>query len=480
MPIVGDVLAGRYRIDAPIGVGGMSSVYRARDLRLMRDVAIKVLLPNLAADPTLTRRFTREARALAATAHPNVVSVFDVEPGAPATGREPFYVMELCEGGSLADRLAARGRLAPREVVVTITAIADGLADLHRRGFVHRDVKPHNILFARGRPKLADFGLARPEERTDQTSLTATGATVGTLAYLAPELLGPGRATPASDVYALGVVAFQCLTGRLPRPAGSMAELVDSRAEPPASVSSNAPEIGAAFDAPIATALAVDPNARPAALELAARLDDALAGARPLSGGTVPAIVTPATPAGHASVDPAAVTLADVDRREARLRPRDLSPLYVGLGAFAVLLLALLAVSSLPSGRLGGAAAGPTPGASPTSAITPTQQPTASPSPTPLPPVSPVAEAFGILDRIDAAIEDLADEGGIKTSELDNIRQRAHDVRSALEDSDYEKARNRAARLDDEVDRLDDRVQGDAMERLKDSVSRLDEAIPAD
>ena len=177
MPIVGDVLAGRYRIDAPIGAGGMASVYRARDLRLERDVALKVLLPNLAADPALARRFDREARALAAAAHPNVVNVFDVEPGDAATGREPFYVMELCDGGSLAERLAHRGRLPPDEVAPIVAAVADGLADLHRRGFVHRDVKPHNILFAGERPKLADFGLAQPADRSALTALTAVGAT---------------------------------------------------------------------------------------------------------------------------------------------------------------------------------------------------------------------------------------------------------------------------------------------------------------
>src|SRR5688572_31411184 len=123
MPIVGDVLAERYRIDAPIGVGGMASVYRAADLRLERDVAVKVLLPNLAADPALAQRFEREALALAATSHPSVVKVFDVEPGDPATGREPFYVMELCEGGSLADRLAGHGRIRPVELMDVIAAV---------------------------------------------------------------------------------------------------------------------------------------------------------------------------------------------------------------------------------------------------------------------------------------------------------------------------------------------------------------------
>ena len=269
MPIVGDVLAGRYRIDAPIGVGGMASVYRAADLRLERDVAVKVLLPNLAADPVLAQRFEREALALAATSHPSVVKVFDVEAGDAAAGREPFYVMELCDGGSLADRLRTHGRLEPAEVVDVIGAVAAGLADLHSRGFVHRDVKPHNILFDHERARLADFGLARSEEASELTSLTASGATVGTLAYIAPELLRGDAATPASDVYALGVVAFQGLTGRLPRPAAAVADLVESHGEPAPSASSIVPELGTAFDAPIAATLATDPMARPKPVELA-------------------------------------------------------------------------------------------------------------------------------------------------------------------------------------------------------------------
>jgi len=183
MPVVGDVLAGRYRIEAPIGAGGMASVYRAHDLRLERTVAVKVLLPNLAADPTLAERFAREALALAATAHPSIVKVFDVEPGDRSTGREPFYVMEWCDGGSLAGRLGTSGRLDPAELVSAVAAVADGLADLHRRGFIHRDIKPHNILFDQGRARLADFGLARLEDDSELTVLTMSGTIVGTLAY---------------------------------------------------------------------------------------------------------------------------------------------------------------------------------------------------------------------------------------------------------------------------------------------------------
>jgi serine/threonine-protein kinase len=499
MPKVGDVLAGRYQIEAPIGVGGMASVYRARDLRLERDIAIKVLLPNLAADPTLAQRFEREALALAATAHPSIVKVFDVEAGDPATGREPFYVMELCDGGSLADRLAARGRLDPGELVAAVVAVADGLADLHERGFVHRDVKPHNILFDHERARLADFGLARSEEGTELTALTVTGTTVGTLAYLAPELLAAMPATPASDVYALGVVAFQGLTGRLPRPAGSMTELVESRTEPPPTVSSIAPELGTAFDGPVAAALAIDPKARIAPLELADRLTAALSGPRPTADDAATTVVPILATVAAASVDPAAVTLEEIRPASAavtleEIRPAsavkppdqtrvwsgDPRPAIAAIGALGIVVLALFALSMLLGGR-DGSTGGANPPATGTSVATssPTPEPT---PPTPVPTLTddPAAEAYAVLDRVDVAIEALADEDDIRDRDLDALRRHAGDVRNALTAGDYDDALDRTARLDDEVDTLDDRVQGDAMERLKDAVSDLDEAIAAD
>jgi serine/threonine-protein kinase len=491
MPIVGDVLAGRYRIDAPIGAGGMASVYRARDLRLDRDVAVKVLLPNLAADPTLAQRFEREALALAATAHPSVVKIFDVEPGDPATGREPFYVMELCEGGSLADRLTAGGRLEPDEIVPVIAAIADGLADLHRRGFVHRDVKPHNILFDQERPMLADFGLARPEERSGLDDLTVSGSTVGTLAYLAPELLRAAPATPGSDVFALGVVTFQALTGRLPWPAASIGELVSSHAEPAPTLSSVVPGLGSAFDAPLAAALAIDPPARPAPLEFAQWLTAAQDAPRPHALGVVPAAV-PVTPAADPAADTGAVTLDNIRTdvanpgsdgvRSRAGRPGGPRPAMVALGIAGLVLFAVIALSSLLGGGNGGPPAGTTsPGvpASPDASVPPTLVPTSPSAPSPTPAPVPASEARAALDRIDAAIEGLAGESGLRDRDLDALRRRAAEVRSAVEAGDRDAALNRTARLADEVDRVDDRVEGDAMDRLKDEVSQLDEAIAA-
>lgn len=490
MPIVGNVLAGRYRIDAPIGVGGMASVYRATDLRLEREVAVKVLLPNLAADPALAQRFEREALSLAATSHPSVVKVFDVEPGDPATGREPFYVMELCDGGSLADRLAARGRLDPGEVVDVIGAVAAGLNDLHGRGFVHRDVKPHNILFDHERARLADFGLARSDQASELTALTATGATVGTLAYLAPELLRGDAATPASDVYALGVVAFQGLTGRLPRPAAALTELVESHGEPAPTVSSVAPELDTAFDAPVAAALALDPKARPAPLELAQGLAATLPDAGSLAGSTGAAVAPAVAPVLIAPSDPAAATVTDIrpewpaDARGQEGSRRTGPPVaMLAVGVIGLALVAFLALTSLLGDGDRGAAGEPTSSVpaslGPSLAATPSATPEPTPTPDPTPAPDPAAEALAALDRVDAAIEGLANQDKIRKRDLDTLRKRARDVRKALDADNYGEARDQTARLSDEVDKLDERIDGNAIEELKDAVSDLAAAIPA-
>ena len=291
----------------------------------------------------------------------------------PSTGREPFYVMELCDGGSFADRLRTRARLDPDEVVDVIGAVAAGLADLHARGFVHRDVKPHNILFDHERARLADFGLARSEEASELTSLTASGATVGTLAYIAPELLRGDPATPASDVYALGVVAFQGLTGRLPRPATAVAELVESHGEPAPTASSIVPGLGTAFDAPIAAALATDPLARPAPVELADGLAAALGGTvgpegAAYSGGSrcdfgVDRPERPRRGYGHRHPTRGPADAPGPARAE---RPG----LPVGMLAVGVIGLALVAFLALTSllGDGDGAGADPTPSATATTA----------------------------------------------------------------------------------------------------------------
>ena len=276
MPAPGDVLADRYRIGTLLGAGGMATVHRAHDDRLDRDVAIKVLLPNLAGDPVLARRFEREARSMAAVADPGLVAVFDVDAGDPATGREPFVVMELCAGGSLEGRMAPGRPMSPDELVPILVAIANGLAALHRAGLVHRDVKPSNVLFTADRVKLGDFGLARGDPDGRLSDLTEPGTAMGTLAYLAPERLRGDSGGPAADVYALGTIAHLGLTGTMPRSAESVRDIVAAAAFRPPTVSTAAPALGRSFDDIVLAALAVDPGRRPDALAFGAGLAAAL------------------------------------------------------------------------------------------------------------------------------------------------------------------------------------------------------------
>ena len=210
------LIGGRYRIGERVGAGGMATIFRAHDPVLERDVAVKVVHAHLAGDDALVERFRHEARHAAALDHPNVVHVYDA-------GVEdlPYIVMEYIDGPSLRQVLQQRGRLTPGETLTVLEPIGRALARAHVRGVIHRDVKPENILLSSdGRAKIADFGIARTMAATSQTR---TGQLIGTVHYLAPELVDGRDATSRSDQYALGVVAFEMLTGRKALPADSPA-----------------------------------------------------------------------------------------------------------------------------------------------------------------------------------------------------------------------------------------------------------------
>jgi serine/threonine protein kinase len=204
------LLAGdRYELEDRLGHGGMATVYRARDLKLDREVAIKLLADNFAGDDEVRTRFSREARLAARLDHPNVVQVFDV--GEDDDDR-PFIVMEHVEGGTLHDRLNRRRRsLDPDEALRLLGQLCEGLAHAHAKKLVHRDIKPQNLLLRDSDDclKITDFGIARAAEET--TRLTRPGKVIGTDRYMAPEQLADGTITPATDVYACGVVADELL-----------------------------------------------------------------------------------------------------------------------------------------------------------------------------------------------------------------------------------------------------------------------------
>ena len=463
MPIIGESLAGRYRLDALIGSGGFATVFRARDLRLERDVAVKVLLANHATDPVTAARFDREARVLAAVGHPNVVAVHDVHPGDPETGEEPFLVMELCDGGSLADRLAAsvNGAIQPDELVPILVDVAAGLAALHAIGIVHRDLKPSNILLSDGRARIADLGIAigGPSE------LTAVGTTIGTLVYLAPEQLAGEPASPASDVHALGVVAFLGLTGTPPRPGGSVTEVVAASILPVPLVSAVQPGLGSAFDAAIAGALAADPSRRPSAADLGTMLASALERWRARPGSLAPVWRAPVPVVGDDAatlVDVALPRYGDPTGEDAATPHRDGRLVAVAGVLLAALLLGLVGYLLLGFDGSGGGESPSAAGASASASVTtpPTAGPpspsAASTAPSPAPTVS--ADAYGdaraASDEMRAAIEVARGPGGLKGREVKDLESSLSRFDRALDKHDPTTARDEADTLATQIVRL--------------------------
>jgi eukaryotic-like serine/threonine-protein kinase len=273
-------LSGRYETGEKLGTGGMSNVYKATDRILERTVAVKVLAEHLSDDERFVARFKREALAVAKLIHPNIVQVYDT---GVDEGRH-YIVMEYVEGRSGAQILQRHGPVEPEIAAEIGIQACAGLDYAHRRGIIHRDVKPGNLMIVGGPVgggemivKLTDFGIARAIE---QTRITQVGSVVGTAAYLAPEQVRGEEATPATDVYALGVVLYQFLTGRLPYEGSSLAELAvrqqNEKPLPPSTYNSDVPEtLGAA----VLRALEGDPNRRYASAdELAQGLHRGLEG----------------------------------------------------------------------------------------------------------------------------------------------------------------------------------------------------------
>jgi serine/threonine-protein kinase len=272
-------IAGRYRLEGRLGFGGMSTVHLALDLRLERQVAVKLLAEHLADDPTFVSRFQREAQAAARLVHPNIVQVFDS--GQDETTGQYFIVMEYIEGSSCAEILRDDGWVEVDEAISIIDQACEGLHYAHRHGVVHRDVKPGNLLRAReGEVKLADFGIAKA---TEQSSITQVGSVLGTAAYLAPEQARGEEAGPPADLYALGVVTYQLISGRLPYEATSLTELaLKQQQEAPPMLDTLVAAVGPELADAVAISLALDPQERyQTAREMGRALSDGANGIAP-------------------------------------------------------------------------------------------------------------------------------------------------------------------------------------------------------
>ncbi|MEU6082008.1 Stk1 family PASTA domain-containing Ser/Thr kinase [Streptomyces sp. NPDC047108] len=257
-PLVGQVLDGRYRVDARIAVGGMATVYRAVDTRLDRVLALKVMHPGLASDSAFVDRFIREAKSVARLAHPNIVGVYDQG----TDGHYVYLAMEYVAGCTLRDVLRERGALQPRAALDILEPVLAALGSAHRAGLVHRDMKPENVLIGDdGRVKVADFGLVRA---VDTNTTASSGSLLGTVSYLAPEQIEHGTSDTRADVYACGVVFYEMLTGARPHSGDTPAQVLyqhlhEDVAPPSAAVPGLAPQL----DGLMAAATARSPELRP-------------------------------------------------------------------------------------------------------------------------------------------------------------------------------------------------------------------------
>lgn len=373
------VLGGRYELQSRLGRGGMATVFRGSDRVLGRSVAVKVLASTFAKDGTFVERFRREAQAAAGLNHPNVVAVFD-------TGSDDgvhYIVMEYVEGRTLADVIREEGALPPTRAAEIAATACHALSSAHEKGMVHRDVKPGNVLLTSdGGVKVADFGIARV---VSGEPLTVTGSVMGTASYLSPEQATGSKVDRRSDIYSLGCVLYEMLTGRIPFEGDTPVSIAYKHVEEePTAPSSVNPAVPSALEAVVKRAMAKSPTDRyQSADEMARDLRHAAAGAAPqttvASSPEEQTAILPVSPGGPASTEPLPIT------GQARRR---WWPFAVGAIALATLGLGLALT-------LGDNQPPPTDRGTP---------PPISPSPSPSPSVSPSPEAIPSVDDAFAAL----------------------------------------------------------------------------
>jgi serine/threonine protein kinase len=435
----------RYQLMEPLGTGGMATVHKAKDQLLGRHVAIKRLLPHLAADPDAAGRFRREAQAAAGLNHPGIVTVYD----AAEDEKGPYIVMELIEGETLASKVAREGPLGAAETAAIVRGAAEALDHAHANGVVHRDIKPSNLIVDDdGRVRLTDFGIARA--MADPTMVTSTGEVVGTLAYMAPETLAGEPATPASDIYSLGAVSYQMLSGRPPFEADNIGALVTRiRDEPPPPLG---PEVPSEIAGGVLRSLDKDPAMRP---------DTASAYATSLLTATTVPFETPpptepisfAAVAGAASSDSTDVHVID-EPGSPEAHPIDDQEARRSHGGFKVPSLLLIALA-LVLGLLALLAMAPGPDA-------------ATATTTTLSPNSPEAIAAGIYQLLDEM------EGrGFEPDQIEAIRGLMDKIVQEASEGDREGLRDSLGEAFEKVSEL---PESEERQRLFDEFVRFAES----
>jgi len=373
LPTESRIIAGRYHLLRRLGHGSTATTYLAQDLLLGRRVAVKVFRPAFLVDPRDLARFEREARAAATVSHPNVVQVYDVG----QDGETRFLVMEWVDGSDLKHLVRDRAPLPPQEATQLVLDLLRGLAAIHRAGVVHRDVKPQNVLIDRsGRAKLTDFGIARTVRDTE---LTETGSVIGTAAYMAPEQATGQPVSPATDLYAVGIILYELLTGRLPFPGENPIDVLYRHVhEVPAPPRRFNPAIPPALEAVVLRALAKRPAERFGSAEaMAAAIEAAMASPQPLAPGST--IVPVPGPRASGRL---------VTRRVRPVaRPRAWSAVAMA-GGMTVLVLSLVVALTLASSAEPVPVPTPAPKPLPSDATVPVVP---EPSPTPVPTPEPAA-----------------------------------------------------------------------------------------
>jgi hypothetical protein len=451
----GKRLHNRFVLVDRIGVGGMAQVWRATDEVLGRTVAVKMLAAELAGDSGLREATWREARAAARLTHPNVTRVYDYgEAPLPGGGHAPYVVMELVEGENLASRLAA-GPLPWPEASRIGAYVAAALAAAHELGVVHHDVKPGNVMLTADGAKVLDFGTAALVGAIDHEAL------VGTPSYTAPERLEWGPAQPASDVYSLGVLLYEALTGDPPAALDSWDEAAAVHRGGRGLRTDALPDVPAKVSELLAACVAVDPARRPPARQVAATLAE-LAG-MPDPTATVaaepPTVVAPRRAAKGSAVRPMPPTKVDDWTPEPAPGGRRLMLAGLVVAAVVLGLLVVLAVAQSRTSTPEVAGPGPATGSEPLTSA----------------PGTPPVDARAALSELDRVIRDARSAGTLENGTAQRLRDKVRDVAKELEkpnedpDRQAEKVREKAGELREEIEKLQEegKVPDELAEELR-------------